>query len=249
MGFRTATGTPVPAVTTSQMREVDRVAVEVFGLGILQMMENAGRTLAEHVQSMLEAHGPVVIVAGGGGNGGGGLCCARHLHNRGYRVHVVLDREPEMLRGPAAAQWRTLHTAGIRPARGEAAERVMHSAALIVDALIGYGLRSAPRPNAAHLIASMNRASARVISLDVPSGMDATSGRALGDMVQPDRVLTLALPKTGLSHLSVPLYLADIGIPPEVYEHVGIPYTPPFGHAWWVPLEYTAAPGRSLTEG
>jgi NAD(P)H-hydrate epimerase len=90
--FRTEDGLVVPAVTAEQMREVDRIAVEEFGLGILQMMENAGRNLAENVLDMLDgARSEVAVLAGSGGNGGRGLCCARHLHNRGFQVWVVLD--------------------------------------------------------------------------------------------------------------------------------------------------------------
>ena len=75
------------------MREVDRIAMEDVGLGILQMMENAGRNLAENAWEMLAATtGEVMVLAGGGG-----LCCARHLHNRGFQVNVILDREPTEL--------------------------------------------------------------------------------------------------------------------------------------------------------
>ena len=81
MTFRTEDGIVVPSVSVDQMQEVDRIAVEEFGLGILQMMENAGRNLAENVIDLIgETGGDVAILAGGGGNGGGGLCCARHLH-------------------------------------------------------------------------------------------------------------------------------------------------------------------------
>ena len=82
MPFRTQDGIVVPAVTAEQMREVDRIAVEEFGLGILQMMENAGRNLALNVMGMLDfvvttsVVGEVTVLAGAGGNGGGGLCCA-----------------------------------------------------------------------------------------------------------------------------------------------------------------------------
>jgi len=241
MIFRASTGAQVPAVTTDQMREVDRVAVQEFGLGILQMMENAGRTLAEHVLSILHGDGLVVVVAGGGGNGGGGLCGARHLLNRGCRVQVVLDRAAEDLQGAAAHQWHILAAAGTSPLVGEEGVEAIARATLIVDALIGYGLRSAPRVHAARLISAINRSPARVISLDVPSGMDATTGEALGEMVLPDRVLTLALPKTGLATFHVPLYLADIGIPPAVYARLGIPYAPPFGNGWWTQLHVQPA--------
>jgi NAD(P)H-hydrate epimerase len=91
MEFRTEDGAIVPAITAAQMREVDRIALEEFGLGVLQMMENAGRNLAQNVQDMLGgAGGEVAILAGSGGNGGGGLCCARHLRNREFSLRETL---------------------------------------------------------------------------------------------------------------------------------------------------------------
>ena len=92
--FVTDTGISVPAITTDQMREVDRIAVEETGPNLFQMMENAGRNLA--LQS-IEAFGDgwrdagIVVLAGTGGNGGGGICAARHLANRGGRVTLVLS--------------------------------------------------------------------------------------------------------------------------------------------------------------
>jgi NAD(P)H-hydrate repair Nnr-like enzyme with NAD(P)H-hydrate epimerase domain len=111
MVFRTEDGIVVPAVTAEQMREMDRIAVEEFGLGILQMMENAGRSLALNVMEMLDsAEGEVTVLVGPGGNGGGGLCCARHLHNRGFKVWVLLDRENVL---PSAVRARVAVEAGI----------------------------------------------------------------------------------------------------------------------------------------
>lgn len=78
--FRTDTGARVPAVTADEMAEIDHIAVEEFGLALQQMMENAGRTLAQHARQV--GSEPVAVLAGNGGNGGGGLVCARHLLNR-----------------------------------------------------------------------------------------------------------------------------------------------------------------------
>jgi NAD(P)H-hydrate epimerase len=236
--FQTEDGTPVPAVTTDQMREVDRIAVEEFGLGILQMMENAGRNLAENVMDMLgSTTGRVAVLAGAGGNGGGGLCCARHLHNRGFTVWVVLDRDPESLGEAAANQLRILRAAGVEPLALDRAEEVVRQAQLVVDALIGYSLRGAPRGRAGELIELCNRHAARVLSLDVPSGLDATTGQAPGVVVHPQRTLTLALPKTGLHSLPGDLYLADIGIPPGLYARLGLSLASVFGRRYWVRLE------------
>jgi NAD(P)H-hydrate epimerase len=82
-----------------------------------------------------------------------------------------------------------------------------------------------------------------VLALDVPSGLDATTGEAPGHVVRPERTLTLALPKTGLFRLAGDLYLADIGIPPELYARLGISLAPLFGSAYWVRLKSRAGSG------
>ncbi len=233
--FVAESGVPVPAVTAEQMREVDRVAVEEFGLGLLQMMENAGRNLAEQVVAMLDGtRGAVAVVAGPGGNGGGGLCAARHLHNRGLPVSVILDREAEEVAGPARTQLHILEAAGVRPVEPASdAPAVLRASALVIDALIGYGLHGVPRDRTAALIDLCNAHARRVLALDVPSGLDATTGATPGVAVRADRTLTLALPKTGLGRLRGDLYLADIGIPPEVYGRLGLAYAIPFrDHSW-----------------
>jgi len=237
MVFRTEEGDLVPSVTTTQMREVDRVAVEEFGLGILQMMENAGRTLAEHALEMLgRTNGEIVVLAGAGGNGGGGLCCARHLHNRGVPVTVVLNREGTVLTEAARKQLLILQAAGIQPAAPDQVDAWLSRTQLVVDALIGYGLATAPHGRTAELIDLCNRHTARVLSLDVPSGLDATTGNAPGAIIHPERTVTLALPKTGLYRLSSELYLADIGIPPEVFHQLGLSFRSPFAQRAWVRL-------------
>lgn len=231
--FLTEEGIPVPAVTAAQMREVDRVAAEVYGLTVLQMMEHAGRTLAEHAVELSGGEPlQITVLAGSGGNGGGGLCAARHLANRGWPVAIVLDRQPEALGEAAAHHLAILRAMGLKPTAPRAALEVVSRSAVVVDALIGYGLRDAPHGLTADLIGLCSAAGARVLSLDVPSGLDATTGEAPGVAVRPQRTLTLALPKTGLTAVSGDLYLADIGIPRGVYAHIGLPPPPPFGRRW-----------------
>ena len=245
--FWTEDGRPVPAVTAEQMREADRIAVEEFGLGILQMMENAGRNLALNVMDMLDsAKGEVTVLAGAGGNGGGGLCCARHLHNRGFKVWVVLDRDPRMLHGAAANQLNILQAAGLQPADPTQASELMARSQIVVDALIGYSLRGAPQGKAAELIDLCNQHAARALSLDVPSGLDATTGEAPGPVMHPERTLTLALPKTGLQRVPGDLYLADIGIPPEVFQRLGVPFQLLFEEKYWIPLIRTSKDEQGL---
>ncbi len=227
----------VPAVKAKEMREVDRIAVEEFGLGILQMVENAGRNLAQNVLTMLDStKGEVTILAGSGGNGGGGVCCARHLHNRGFKVWVVLDKEAATLTEAAHSQFHILQPAGLEPTNPSQAGEVLHRSQVVMDALIGYGLQGLPRGNTAELIGLCNEREARVLSLDVPSGLDATTGEARGVVMCPERILTLALPKTGLHSVPGELYLADIGIPPGVFRRLGLCFKPPFKESYCLPL-------------
>jgi len=233
--FRTSTGRSVTAVTAQEMRDVDRVAVEDVGLQLLQMMENAGRILAWHVCNARD--GDVIVVAGSGGNGGGGLTCARHLANRDIPVQVVLDRPPAELSGAVAHQCRILNEMNVSVISGVESLADADGRATIVDALIGYGLSGDIRPPADEYIGRINDRSGPTVSLDVPSGIDATTGEALGEAVAPARTVTLALPKTGLDAPTGELYLADISIPRTVYDRIGIEYEPPFGDADWVRLE------------
>lgn len=235
--FQTASGREVRAVTADEMRSVDRVAVEEVGLQLLQMMENAGRILAWHVREIRDEEGPVTVVAGNGGNGGGGMVCARHLANWAIPVRVILDRPPGDLTGAAAHQYSILAEMGVPTDTEIAGLSDTRADGATVDALIGYGIQGDLRDPAREYIARMNRSTAPVISLDIPSGVDATTGEARGPAIEPERTLTLALPKTGLDAVSGTLYIADIGIPATVYERLDIAYTSPFGEEDWVEID------------
>ncbi|MFB6206003.1 MAG: NAD(P)H-hydrate epimerase [Haloglomus sp.] len=231
--FRTPDGRRVPAVSADEMREVDRVAVDEAGLALPVMMENAGRSLARAVRERHPVR--VAVLAGDGGNGGGGLACARHLANRGVAVRVTLDRPRAALSGAAATQARILEAADVPVNTDPPAE-----ADLVVDALVGYGLVGPLDGPAADLAAAADAMDAPVISLDVPSGVNATTGERPGPAVDPATVLTLALPKAGLVEGSTPVRLADIGIPGGVFERADLPYESPFD-AWLVDLERSPA--------
>ncbi len=237
-GYFTPAGIEVPAITAEQMEYVDRIAMDEFGLRLLQMMENAGRSLAATSLWMLEKQtGGVLVLAGKGGNGGGGLCCARHLHNRGVSVALLLAGPEEELGAAAAHQLAILQAAGLQVLYPSYARDAVRSAALIVDALIGYSLRGAPDGRVEELIELCQEYGGRVLSLDVPSGVDSTTGIAPGKAVRPERVLTLALPKTGLFPLDSEVCLADIGIPREAFRAIGLDLPPIFGDDFWVQLK------------
>ena len=229
-------GIEVPAVSAPQMREVDRLAMNEAGLALLQMMENAGRTTAMLTLALLGNDWQdkrVVVLAGAGGNGGG-ICCARHLANHGALVEVALV-EPYRLNPAAEAQRRIFAaTSGQEVDVSETGSMPD----LIVDALVGYGLVSAPREPIARLIRWANRTHAPILSLDVPSGVNATTGATPGEFIRPRWTVTLALPKTGLwPDRTSDLLLADIGIPEDVYRGVGLRYSSPFGRRSCVRLK------------
>jgi NAD(P)H-hydrate epimerase len=207
----------VPAVTADQMREVDRIMIEDLHIELVQMMENAGRNLAELALRRFHPQ-TVTVLAGPGGNGGGGLVAARHLSNRGVAVTVTLVHPASEL-GPVPA-----HQVDILTRMGTSVSPAPQPAALVVDALIGYGLTGEPTGRTAELIDWANGQGSPVLALDVPSGLDATSGRAATPCVRATATLTLALPKTGLlgAQETGDLFLADISVPPAVYRRLGL---------------------------
>ncbi len=235
--FYTDTGIEVPAITTMQMREVDRIAIEETGPNLFQMMENAGRSLSLSAIEMLGQQwrkATVVVLAGTGGNGGGGICAARHLANHGVNVRLGIVN-PDRL-GEVASFQRKI----FRATSGKEvvlAELLNEHADLIIDAIIGYSLQSAPRGKPLELIQWANETKGPVLALDVPSGIDSTTGNAPGSYVKVQRTMTLALPKTGLlPERTGDLFLADIGIPQMVYQRIGVQFASLFDNRYSVPL-------------
>jgi NAD(P)H-hydrate epimerase len=237
--FSTENGLEVTAVTVAEMREIDRLAMEELGPSLMQMMENAGRNLAEEVMAWTEGRpGLVAALAGSGGNGGGAICGARHLANHGVETVVCLSRPAAELSPAAKEQLAIYRETDGRVIDvdeiGELASKVL------IDGLLGYSLRGVPHGETAALIEWCGRSEAKILSLDVPSGINATTGDAAGTYVRPDRTLTLALPKTGLAAADTgELVLADIGIPAGVYARAGISYRTPFLDGYRVRLVRT----------
>lgn len=197
----------VPAVGRVGMAEADRRAVDEYGITVLQMMEHAGRAVADVTVDRFGDR-PVVVLAGPGGNGGGGLCAARHLVNRGVAVTVVRSSDRA---GPEAAHHlATLAAMGLDPADVPPA-----CDPVVVDAMVGYSADGPLRGRAAELAAWS--AGHDVVALDLPSGFDADAGPTAGS-VTATVIVTLALPKPGLAELGGDLVLADLGLPVGLWD-------------------------------
>jgi NAD(P)H-hydrate epimerase len=226
-------GPEFPAVTTEQMAEVDRIMIHHYGIQLIQMMENAGKNLAELARRWVGGRVTgkrILVLCGGGNNGGGGMVSARHLSNWGAEVQVELAADLEKLKDVPAQQWQILQRMGVAGGPLQEAGRlqsVFGQPHMILDALIGYGLNGDPRGRTAEWIEWMNRSESPVIALDAPSGLDTTRGLPGNPCVQAAATLTLALPKTGLLAAEArpyvgELFVADISVPPELYRQIGL---------------------------
>jgi NAD(P)H-hydrate epimerase len=187
----------VPAVTTEQMREVDRAMIEDYGITLTRMMENAGRDLAELVRYKLggRVEGKTIVVLAGRGNNGGGMVAARHLTNWGADVRVMTNgiRADKSV---VAEQFQILRALNV-PLSDALEQSILTSADLVVDALIGYGLQGAPRGEMAKWIRNANESGAPIVALDTPSGLDTDTGEIFEPCIRATAILTLALPKIG----------------------------------------------------
>lgn len=232
----------------AEMAALDRAAVEDLGLPLLAMMEHAGRHLAAVARETGEA--PFVVLAGKGNNGGGGLCAARHLANAGEDVAVLLAHSATERTGAARTQLDILGAMDVpvevfdaeedpEDALGRAARSAGADApATLLDALLGYNAKGPPRPPLDGLIGASNAArvdesALAVVALDLPTGLDATTGEAPGTVVAADATVTLAAVKSGLTvgrgpEVAGRVCLCDLGIPEAAYAQAGME-RPDFG--------------------
>ena len=209
----------------TQQRALDTWAIEQRGIPGIDLMERAGRGLADLVGELAPS-GAVAVVCGKGNNGGDGLVVARLLREHGREVRVLLLAAPDELRGDARTNLDRLP--GDEAAAFDAA--ALGGAEVIVDAVLGTGFSGEPRGPAAGAIEAINHASARgavVAACDVPSGVDASTGEIAGAAVQADATATFHAPKPGLwiapgkAHAGE-VRVVDIGIPPDGPEEAQI---------------------------
>ncbi len=233
-------------VTAAEMADLDRKTIEEMGIPGMVLMENAARGAAgfflEVVPDLLRRR--VCIVAGAGNNAGDGFVLARIFHDRGARVHVLCLRAPRSLQGDALANFRILEKMSVPFTVWDEAKdfssqwKAVEKSDVLIDAILGTGLKSEVRGLYREVIEAMNALPVPKLAVDIPSGLDASSGRVLGVAVKATATATFGCLKVGqviepgveaVGRLS----LVDIGIPQAVTGQSGIA-------RWWVDEEFAA---------
>ncbi len=234
------------AVDAATMRAIDERAVKEFGMLSIQLMENAGRGVADIVKAELAALNEVggsrvprvSILAGKGNNGGDGFVAARHLRNAGLDVSLFLLAEPDALKGDTltnAEVWTRMGgsvQAITEKNESKKHESILRHSAVIVDAMLGTGISEPVSGLYAEVIELVNsigsgKAGKRVVAIDLPSGIDASTGVKLGSAVRADITATMAIAKTGLYNypareLAGRVEVVDIGLPHKLVEDLEI---------------------------
>ena len=224
-----------PALSRAELLRLDRTASEEYGLPSAVLMENAGRGAAEAVLAMLDGPPParrgakVVLLAGPGNNGGDACVVARHLANAGVEVELVATRARGELRGDAAIMRGAVERMGIAVHALDASAAAIDRATVLVDGLLGTGFRGAMRPEIARLVLAANarRASgaARIVALDLPSGLDADSGERSDPAVSADLTVTFAARKLAFDRpeardLLGRVVVVSIGAPAAIFRRI-----------------------------
>jgi len=222
-------------LTSSQMKEIDRIAIEEIGIPGAILMENAGLQVTAVLRDELgvEAGMKVVVVAGRGNNGGDGLVVARHLHNQGVDCPVLLVGSLAEVKGDAALNLQIARKTGVQineiknEATWDGAKKILSDTPIIVDALFGTGLTSPLQGLYEKVVRDINESGAFVVSVDIPSGLSSDTFELIGPCIRADLTVTLGAPK--IPHIFPPaeeyvgeLVVADISLPPFLFDRPGL---------------------------
>jgi len=216
----------VKQVTAKQIQNLDNIAINKYEIDSLFLMENAGKAVADEVASILinKKTKKVAIVCGKGNNGGDGFVAARYLLNQGFEVKNFLLGKVKEITSDAYANLEMLLNLGQKIYEipniksFNRYKKNIRDCQIVIDAIFGVGLKGKLREPAKTVINFLNRSKRQVVSVDVPSGLDATTGFVLGTCVKADRTVTFTLAKKGFFINQGPkfigkLKIADIGVP------------------------------------
>lgn len=212
------------------MKRIDQVAVEHFGIEIVQMMEHAGRAVASLARDMVGTRKVVTVLVGKGHNGGDGLVAARFLQEWGFEINIILASHPDELKAIVKDHYGTataMHQNRMTQVDGLQWELALKQSHLVIDGLLGYNVRRNPEGVYAELIRLANHSGKKILSIDCPSGLESDSGETRDPCIQATATLALTLPQQGLfrgqgKKQAGKVYVADVGVPHEVYELMGL---------------------------
>lgn len=221
----------VPGVPVQEMRRIEELAVKHFGVEVVQLMENAGRSVAWLAREICGTRGrTITLLCGKGRNGGDGLVAARFLSGWGARANIILPSHPDELHPLTRHLYGTATSMHLNRMTGVDSlqwELALKQSDLVVDGLLGYGIQGDPQGVYGDLIRMANQSGKKVLAVDNPSGLDCDTGAVGNPCIRAGATLTFSLPKKGLlAGTAKPvvgtLYVADTGIPHEVYELAGL---------------------------
>ncbi|MDF1545853.1 MAG: NAD(P)H-hydrate dehydratase [bacterium] len=220
-------------VTAEQMRRIDSEAINKKGIPSLELMENAGRGIAEQIQTDILSginSANIILFCGNGNNGGDGFVIARYLKEQGHKPQVYYPGPEEKLSEDCAANLKRAKEIGVTIEQVQDIKQIIvdtNACDLVVDAIFGTGFSGAPRGVPGDLIRYINDLDLTVVSVDLPSGLNADNGQHQGEVVSADYTYPLALPKYGLyvspgRELSGKIRVVPIGIPENVIASIGL---------------------------
>ena len=245
-------------VTAAEMRQIDQDTIEGIGIPGIVLMETAGSAIVRAIEQHYPACKRIGILAGKGNNGGDGIVIARQLAHAGHDVHLFLVSPPESFTGEAHTNLQIAKNLKLRieeistdtalSVEEDASLNHIASCELLVDAVLGTGLRGEVRDPIATIISAINNLPIPILSVDLPSGLDADTGNPLGTCMQADRTVTIGLPKRGLlvhpgAELTGKLEVADIGFPEQVIDaqDIKVNWTTASQASKWVPPRPSAS--------
>jgi hydroxyethylthiazole kinase-like uncharacterized protein yjeF len=214
-----------------EMRKLDQTAVKKYGIDEILLMENAGNAVFYAIEKEIGIKGnKFIVLAGGGNNGGDGMVLMRKLHSNGAEVSLFLLTEEKKLKGITKKNFKILKKIGVsikKKLNQKEIEKALKETDIVIDAMLGTGLSGKVKGLYKKTIELVNKAGKKVVSIDIPSGINGDTGEIMGVAVKSDITVTFGLPKIG--NLNYPgyehakkLYVSHISFPLELYNDKSI---------------------------